>query len=234
MVSAHEPNEPSVHETLLDAAIALLERTLRHENAARESHRINDFFDELTDCMFIKDAQCRILFVNEAFRFTFAPAVDPVGLRGTEFLPFDMRRLSESTDARVIGDSIPLAVAYSMEFPGDDRRNFSISKYPVHGAAGAMGMIGLARRIQGSVILPSTLELQSKLDLLSENEMKVVELVGRGFLNKQIAKTHNVSLRTVENRRQRVMKKLQVKSTAEMIRMIVRMEDMGLLKYDLT
>ncbi len=229
-MSENEPNTPDYDEEIVAAAMVLLRRTLEQHKAGCEYRRINEFFGDSTDCVFIKDSECRILFVNEAFRMTFAPTVEPVGMKGSDFLPFDMRLISERTDSKVLDEAIPISFVHATEVAGREKTSFSITKLPVLGEEGTIGLIGLARQIRAGVALPNTLELQSKLGLLNENEMKVVEMVGRGYLNKQIAKECNVSLRTIENRRQRVMKKLQVHSTAEMVRLIVRMEDIGLLQ----
>lgn len=55
--------------------------------------------------------------------------------------------------------------------------------------------------------------------LLSEREIQVVRLVAEGKITKEIAGQLHVSTRTVETHRSRIMKKLGVANTAEMIRM---------------
>ena len=54
--------------------------------------------------------------------------------------------------------------------------------------------------------------------LLSEREIQVVRLVAEGKITKEIAEQLFVSVRTVETHRSRIMKKLGVTNTAEMIR----------------
>ena len=54
--------------------------------------------------------------------------------------------------------------------------------------------------------------------LLSEREIQVVRLVAEGKITKEIAEQLFVSTRTVETHRSRIMKKLGVANTAEMIR----------------
>ena len=55
--------------------------------------------------------------------------------------------------------------------------------------------------------------------LLSEREIQVVRLVAEGKITKEIAEQLYVSVRTIETHRSRIMKKLEVSNTAEMIRM---------------
>ena len=54
--------------------------------------------------------------------------------------------------------------------------------------------------------------------LLSERETQVVRLVAEGKITKEIAEQLFVSTRTVETHRSRIMKKLGVANTAEMVR----------------
>ena len=56
------------------------------------------------------------------------------------------------------------------------------------------------------------------LSSLTDQERTVLELVVEGQGNKQIAHTLDLSLRTVESRRQKVKKKLKVESNAELVR----------------
>ena len=55
--------------------------------------------------------------------------------------------------------------------------------------------------------------------LLSEREIQIVRLVAEGKITKEIADQLFVSVRTVETHRSRIMKKLEVANTAEMIRL---------------
>ena len=66
---------------------------------------------------------------------------------------------------------------------------------------------------------------REKLDLLTEKERAVLGMISSGHLNKQVAKTLDVSVRTVEIRRQRIMKKVGVNSFAELMRFFLKAED---------
>lgn len=61
-------------------------------------------------------------------------------------------------------------------------------------------------------------ETQARIDALSRREREVMELVAGGLANKQIADRLGISERTVEIHRGRVMKKLGVRSAAELVR----------------
>lgn len=62
------------------------------------------------------------------------------------------------------------------------------------------------------------LQMQQRIDLLTERETEVFELVGVGHSNKQVATALGISERTVEVHRSQVMKKLEVATLAELVR----------------
>jgi FixJ family two-component response regulator len=64
-------------------------------------------------------------------------------------------------------------------------------------------------------------KVRRRLDRLSPGERQVLELLVDGQSNKGIAAELNVSIRTVEVRRAKLMKKMYVQSLAELIRAIV-------------
>jgi FixJ family two-component response regulator len=64
-------------------------------------------------------------------------------------------------------------------------------------------------------------ELAEKLALLAPPERDVLELVLAGHPNKKIASVLNISQRAVEDRRARVMKKVEVDSLPELVRFAI-------------
>lgn len=65
-------------------------------------------------------------------------------------------------------------------------------------------------------------EGKSGTSLLSPRERVVVQLIAEGNSNKQVAKILNVSIKTVETQRGSAMKKLNLSSTAALVRYAVR------------
>ena len=62
-------------------------------------------------------------------------------------------------------------------------------------------------------------DVASKMERLSEDELTVAECLYDGMLNKVIAAKLGVSVRTVEDRRRRIMAKLEVDSLAAFLRL---------------
>lgn len=59
---------------------------------------------------------------------------------------------------------------------------------------------------------------EARLALLTPKEQEVLEEVLQGLSSKEIAQRQNLSVRTVENHRARLMEKLRVKSALELVR----------------
>jgi two-component system response regulator DctR len=68
-------------------------------------------------------------------------------------------------------------------------------------------------------------ELEARMASLTPDEREILHLVVRGKQNKEIARLQDVSVRTVELRRARVMDKLQVHSLAELLRNVLLFEN---------
>src|SRR5215475_11214797 len=64
--------------------------------------------------------------------------------------------------------------------------------------------------------------LQDSYDLLTEREKEILQLLAEGKSNKDVATLLNLSLNTVETHRTRIMQKLDLHSTAEIVLYAVR------------
>ncbi|MGI9454998.1 MAG: response regulator transcription factor [Aeoliella sp.] len=63
-------------------------------------------------------------------------------------------------------------------------------------------------------------ELRARFDQLTKAENDVLDAMLDGFANKQIAQRLSIGLRTVELRRSKIMRKMQAKSVAELVKYI--------------
>jgi FixJ family two-component response regulator len=70
-------------------------------------------------------------------------------------------------------------------------------------------------------------ELQFRLKSLREDERRVLDAIVAGKANKVIARELNIGLRTVEARRHNVFEKMKADSLAELVKMMVTIENGG-------
>jgi len=81
----------------------------------------------------------------------------------------------------------------------------------------------VARLLEGRQgALPLGEKVEDRYDLLTERERQVYQLLAEGHSNKEIASRLGLSLHTVETHRTRIMEKLDVHSTAELVLSAVR------------
>lgn len=77
-------------------------------------------------------------------------------------------------------------------------------------------------------ILPEAKNITSCFATLTIREREVMELVVEGKLNKQIAFKLNIAISTVEYHRGRMMKKMQAKNIAQLVKMKALLENQSL------
>jgi len=70
--------------------------------------------------------------------------------------------------------------------------------------------------------------LRARWDALNVGEKSVARLVVQGLLNKQIAAELSVSEITIKVRRSHVMRKMQAKSLADLVRMLEKLPSLGM------
>lgn len=77
-------------------------------------------------------------------------------------------------------------------------------------------------RVSELILQDLSTEANKGKDILSQREKEIVQLVAKGLTTKEIADQLFVSIRTVETHRAKIMKKLQVSNSAEMISMALK------------
>lgn len=68
-------------------------------------------------------------------------------------------------------------------------------------------------------------EIEPRIAKLTPRERQIMDMIVQGKANKVIAIDLGVSQRTVETHRTRIMRKMQAKSLAELVRMAVRLQE---------
>ena len=70
--------------------------------------------------------------------------------------------------------------------------------------------------------LKDVMNASDRFELLTNRERQIYQLLAEGNSNKEIAQRLNLSLHTVETHRWRIMEKLDLHSTAELVLSAVR------------
>ena len=80
----------------------------------------------------------------------------------------------------------------------------------------------LSPAIAGAVLTDYRKHVTDPLDLLTSREREVLQLIAEGKTNKDIANSLNLSVYTVEAHRGKIMEKLNLHSTGELVRFAIR------------
>jgi DNA-binding NarL/FixJ family response regulator len=85
------------------------------------------------------------------------------------------------------------------------------------------GQVYLSDRMAASILQkvaggPRTVANGSPVEVLTDRELEVFQLLGQGMTVRELAKTLHVSVKTVEAHREHIKKKMNLKSSAELLR----------------
>ncbi len=86
----------------------------------------------------------------------------------------------------------------------------------------AKGEAYLSPSVSDAVLTDYRKHVSNPIDLLTTREREVLQMIAEGKTNKEIATTLNLSVYTVEAHRGRVMEKLNLHSTGELVRFALR------------
>jgi DNA-binding NarL/FixJ family response regulator len=75
----------------------------------------------------------------------------------------------------------------------------------------------MARRVLGRMVAGQPSTSGSPMDDLSDRELEVFELLGRGASTRQIAERLSLSIKTVESHREHIKRKLHLKNASELV-----------------
>jgi len=75
----------------------------------------------------------------------------------------------------------------------------------------------MASRMLGSIVGGRSSDSRMPLDRLSDRELEVFELLGKGMGTRQVAERLCVSIKTIESHREHIKLKLQLKNASELI-----------------
>lgn len=138
------------------------------------------------------------------------------------------RRLTEASDrTRVLALSMHKDAVYVREILRAGARGYLLkdafdSDLVMAVRAVARGEGYLSPAVSDAVLADYRQHVTDPIDLLSSREREVLQLIAEGKTNKEIAGMLNLSVYTVDAHRGRIMEKLNLHSTGELVRFAVR------------
>lgn len=80
----------------------------------------------------------------------------------------------------------------------------------------------MREKLQGQSFDNGSLALDSPVAKLSDTELEVLRLIGRGLSSREISELMNRSIKTIETHRSNIKEKLQLKNSLELVRFATR------------
>ncbi len=88
--------------------------------------------------------------------------------------------------------------------------------------AAASGQTFLSPKVSARMLAPSAKKAESGIDALSPRQREILTLLGQGKATKEIAAELDISVKTVETHRARMMEVLGVKRAGELLRLAMK------------
>lgn len=222
---------------LLRIASLMLDRVL----TAVES--LEDVSASLAQCnlpAFIKSFDDRILFTNQPYNDVFSNGATPVGRRN--YLHNPIARISHLSDELIIEGTTHVLLSKTwIPETGDGVNRLDLAKLSLVGCGHpTIAILGVCRLHSTS---PQGFRRQSKYDLLTERwrrlqklsefDRSCANLLARHEKCKDVARLLDVSPRTVEVHRKRILDQLGLNNVLELTNTLCRIQDAGLADFGL-
>jgi two-component system, NarL family, response regulator NreC len=138
------------------------------------------------------------------------------------------RRIAEvSTRTRVLALSMHKDSVYVREILRAGAKGYLLKDAADHDLLSAIRAVSrgegyLSPAVSEGVLTDYRKHVTNPIDLLTSREREVLQMISEGRTNKEIANTLNLSVYTVEAHRGRIMEKLNLHSTSELVRFAIR------------
>lgn len=192
------------------------------KNVAGEE--INVILQNLTQAVIRYDCQMNVLWANKAGYNFLKEHPDPSKISGCEAFWSNTDRLYP---ARPVTRTIKTGNSHNAVITLSKGSVWRLESYPVFDSEDRLeGAIEMAVPLNAPVNSPEekTSQFWESLSLLTERERQVMNLVAEGKINRAIANELQLSPKTVEIHRARMMKKLKVDSVAHLVRYLTRLD----------
>lgn len=219
------------HIVRLRAAVrAAIENASVRRRAAYLELRLQNLLAQLKVGAFSCTLDGRFLELNEAMRDILGCKDDSEALNLTLSSLFQSPLHSERFLAHAASADKPQQIEIQRDAGTSSWRVLIINARGIESAVGQPRIDGIVEDVTevywATVRAQEAKLAQSQIDLLSVREKQILNEVVAGGMNKTIARQFDISEKTVERLRSSLMKKLQVRSVAELVRLATIAENL--------
>jgi PAS domain S-box-containing protein len=202
----------------LESLVAMRTRAL--EESGR---RLREFLDRMPAIAWIKDPGFRYVWISESFTRVLRRTRDELlGRDSSSIFPADMARRTRRDDEQALRVNGPVQSIYTVPLPGNARRRMLSLRFPFPDEQGALGIAGIAMELPEAWQADDAGEGETLLDRLSARERQVLQLTVEGLTAAEAGARLNLSRKSVETYRSRLMAKLGLQDTASLVKFAIR------------
>lgn len=202
-------------------------------SAIKSQDPVANFIRDMPDHIYVKAADGTLLVHNAAYESMFANGFAPIGRQSGVFLHESIIPVSQNSDAMILAGADEVMFWH----PGRDSegrlvcfRTFKASLlglgHPRKAILGISRLVSTDPDDRAIKMLPLSLSW-TLFAGLRDREQEIAAATARGERTKVIAQRMGCSEKTVENSRNAIMKTLSLESPAELIKLMVRLQDNG-------
>ena len=217
---------PSGYENTLSRVLAYVIDVTISMVKEEDLRRTNDLYWKLfnfaPDATLVVDLATRIIIkANEAAeRLLGIPAEQIVGMHSTDILPKEDREKYYEDFRTHLGKNQGFSDNIAIFNRASHQKILVSVSSNLVDIEGKAYIIGIFRALHRKAIIPQLKTVSPEIlqRRLTEREREIVQLIATGCTSRQIAARLSISDKTVETHRARIMKKLDVHRTADLIR----------------
>jgi DNA-binding CsgD family transcriptional regulator len=188
--------------------------------------------DRFAEPVYFKSSNAIIVHANQAYRDFFARGKSTTGRIATTFLDNSIVSISEHTDALILAGV--KHIRFDHECLGPNGNWFQIESMKlslIDYNDGAFDILGVSRPVSMESETASSCDSLSDKHLgykkLTLRDRRICQLLAEGRATKEIASIVDVTSKTVENRRRKIIEKLELEQPIDIVKMLVRFEERG-------
>lgn len=221
----------NIHHTvrLRGAVRSALDHAATRQRATHLDSRLQTLLTQLQVGVFSCTLDGKFLEFNSAMSKLLGCEPDAVAREMSLSLLFPKELQAETFMQQLVDSDKPQEVETNIQLPSGESRFFRLNARRIDAAGELPRIDGLLEdvtdRKRAEARVRQAEVAQAQLDTLSPRETEVLDEVVSGGMNKTIARRFEISEKTVERHRHNLMKKLRVRSLAELVRLATLAEN---------
>ena len=194
---------------------------------------LNAQLNQESDSICIKSVERKNLVCNKAFESTWGDSNSTLGRSNSSYLQQSIETVSRQSDAMILNGCQTVQFEHiGHDAQGRELRMRSYKRSLLGLGHPTMAILVIARVLEvitnsGAIRLGSLMEQWKLFCKLDEIDRAIVVGVARGNSVADIAAQQSVSKKTIENHRSAILKTLELDSSVELIKLVVRLQENG-------